>query len=327
MPNKITVCVGDIDDSLSSYAIALDKSARLITSKNFRDLVPGTYYTSIGDLSDLNEFAKVLQQADEIIYCPPKIWSDGKILPSSMKKWTEDYLKVFYNNRKVIGFSVEYNDITPMTYLVDQRKSQHQQIWIAGCSISHGTGVDLEQRYGHLISQKLGLDASFLTLPSSSILWASDQLLRSDLQTGDIVFWGITGLGRLTYWDESQKKIVPCTLSRWNQYKSYVGHFIKEEFFASDILIYQSVNAVMQVVNFCEKVGVRLVLATVLPGMEQYIAHISNFLTLVGLHGRNADDVLPDIGNDDSHPGPKSHQYYADEMLKKYNQLYGGQLK
>ena len=317
--------MGDIDDSLSLYATSLDKSAQLITSKNFRNLSSGTYYTSLGDLTNLNEFADVLRQADEIIYCPSKSWSDGRLSQSNMKQWTEDYLKIFScdRNKKVVGFSVQCDDLAAMTHLVDQRKTQHQQIWIAGCSISHGIGVDLKQRYGHLISQELGLEASFLTKSGSSVAWAADQLMRSDIRPGDMIFWGLTSINRFTYWNESEKQIVQCPASHWDNQKSYLGNFIKKNFLASDILIGQSVNAVMQVVNYCDKIGARLVLATLMAGMEQYIKHIPNFLLLAGMYGRDPDNMFLDTGNDGVHPGIESHQHYADQMLKKYNQLYG----
>jgi hypothetical protein len=324
MANKITVCVGDTDESLYSYAITLDQSAQLITSKNFQNLQPGTYYTSLGDLSDLAEFAEVLRQASEIIYCPPKIWSDEISSQSDMKKWTEDYIKAFSYTKKVIGFSTtECDEVALMTYLVDQRKTQYRQIWIAGCSISHGVGVKSDQKYGHLISQKLDLNASFLTRSGSSILWAADQLLRSDIQKGDIIFWGITSPGRLTYWDGSNEKIVSCGIHSWNEHKSYLNSFIQQKFFVSEIVIYQSISAIMQVINFCEKIGIQLILATLLPGMEKYIKIVPNFLSLTGLYGRNRDYQQIDIGEDGYHPGPKSHQHYADQMLKKYYQLYG----
>lgn len=323
-PNKIVVYVGDITEYLGVSAKKADPSACLISSDNYSNLVPGTYYVSLGDLSEINQLAAVFRQADEIIYLPPEIWSDQIFAESKMKTWTEDYLDVFScdANKKVVGFSVPCDDLVPMTRLQDQRKRQGRQIWTAGCSISNGAGVTLDQRYGNLIAKKMGLEVSFLTRNGSSILWAADQLLRSDLRSGDIVFWGITSIGRLTYYKESERQTVTGGIHNWEDHKDHLKMFIKKEFLVSDISIYQSVSAVMQVVNFCDKMDVQLVLGGMLRGIEHYVKHLPCFVPLAGLHGRALEDMFLDIGDDDIHPGPVTHQWYADQFLAKYDQIY-----
>ena len=94
----IVIYVGDVGEYLCSLACSVDPCSQLITQDNFRDLQSGTYYTSIGDFSDLNSFGLTLQQANKIIFAPPDKWSDEVKTISLMRDWTEDYLKVFDAN-------------------------------------------------------------------------------------------------------------------------------------------------------------------------------------------------------------------------------------
>lgn len=316
---QITVFVGDTNIELSIAAKDFDSAAKLVTKDNYSDLGPGTYYTSIGDLSNLSQFGQILVQADTIIYAPPATWSD-----QTMKKWTEDYLKVatFDPYKNVQGFIADnYDDHRDMLWLADQRKSDKEQIWIAGCSISLGMGVADSERYGTLISKKLNLPVSFLTERASSISWAADQILRSDIRKNDIVFWGITSTDRLTYWNDSDNNITYSSMRRF-AHDDFLKLFIRENFFASGIVIHQSLTAIHQVINFCRIVGAKLILGTMLEDMEPYLKNFDFFTPMYGFFGRNKDDRFLDIGTDNSHPGPLTHQYYADRFLKIYYELY-----
>ena len=48
-----------------------------------------------------------------------------------------------------------------------------------------------------------------------------------------------------------------------------------------------------------------------------YFTNTDCFIMLHGLHGVDISDQLLDLGSDNSHPGPLTHQYYAEEILKK----------
>lgn len=309
----ITVFVGDITPDLSSRAVDHDSGAKLITNDNYRDLGPGTYYTSIGDLGNLNQFSTVLLQADVIIYSPPSTWSS-----SVMKYWTEDYLEVFscMNHKTVVGFDGPSPVLAEMSELVDCRRSDDRQIWIAGCSISHGVGVMPEERWGVLVAQELSIPVSFLTQDSSSLVWAADQILRSDVRSGDLIFWGLTSIHRFSFWNHVTQQVRHCTPQGWEQEKTFLSSFIKENFLASDTLIYEAINAVYRVSNFCDKIGAVLIIGTVLRGLEQALRDWPNFVAMAGMHGRNADDMFIDIGSDQKHPGRLSHRHYAETMLR-----------
>ena len=307
--------VGDITPDLCSRARSHDDRAQIITSANFQGLAPGTYYTSLGDLADLNQLSAVLRQADVIVYSPPAVWSNRHI-----KDWTEDYLEIFscISNKKIMGFDRSDATLSPMSELADQRQSPGQQIWIAGCSISHGYGIGLDERWGALVAKELGMPVSFLTAGSASVSWAADQILRSDVRSGDLVFWGLTSIHRFSFWNHDLQKVMHCTSRDWVQQehkRQYLSSIIKENFLASDTLVYQAINSVNCVNNFCDKIGAVLILGTVLRGLEQAFRDWPNFVVMAGTHGRNSDDMFIDIGNDGVHPGRQSHQYYAHNML------------
>ena len=312
----ITVFVGDVTEYLASKATSTDPLATLITDDNYKNLKNGSYYVSIGDLSHLTYFANVLGQADTIVYAPPDKWSDQNRHGSKMKEWTERYLQNFYIVKDIKGFSPT-SKINPQLalVLVDQRRTSTKQLWIAGCSVSHGIGVDPRERYVQLVANALDLPVSFLTYPASSVQWAADQILRSDIRPGDILVWGLTGSTRVTYFDGTKvKHIVPSKYTK----EPELDKIVSIDTLTSDNTIYHNITTILQVINFCQKLNVKLVIANLIDDdLPLYFTNTDCFIMLHGLHGVDISDQLLDLGSDNSHPGPLTHQYYAEEILKK----------
>lgn len=319
----INLYLGDVSEYLCILACSEDKNAQLVTQNNFNNLLPGTYYTSIADIGNLSNLGKVLQQADQIIYAPPanNKWSDTKNGKSNMQFWTEDYLKIFSTRALVKNF------INPppvnkdaMLALTDLRKASRPQLWIAGCSVSHGTGVTLSERYGNLISNELKLEASFLTWPGSSIVWAADQILRSDIKEDDLIIWGLTATPRISYFNNNS--LIHLSANSYNKNYSELSGEITLDYLTSENIQYQSISSIFQVINFCKKTKSKLLLVsllndTVFKYVDDHTAHIM----LCSLWGQNQEDQFCDIGSDDIHPGPLTHKFYAEEILKKIKQL------
>lgn len=322
---NITIYVGDVGEYVAKQALLQCDKALHISLLNFQNLTSNsTYYTSVGDLGELSNFGQVLQQADTVVYAPPIRWSDEHSNVSKMQYWTEQYLSIFCCNlaKTVINFDVcSPSNKTKMLTLADDRKSDNCQIWVAGCSISHGVGVADHERYGELIAKELNLPATFLTCGGASTRWASDQILRSDIRANDVIFWGITGIGRLSYWDESADCTRYLTNSSLLSDHKFLKSIINKRYLASDHMIYESLVSIHNVINFCKINNITLVLATILTGMECYLRGAANFVPLAGIFGQNTDSIFPDIGTDGRHPGPKSHVFYKEEMLKLYYQI------
>lgn len=304
----ITVYLGDVDEYLCTVACANDPNALLITQDNLTNLKPGVYYTSIGDLGNLSNLGSVLRQADKIVYSPPQQWSD-----QIMQQWTEDYLNVFRFKCKVENYSGQQT-FDKILKLADLRKTTDPQLWVAGCSISHGIGVSPDTRYGQLLADRLGLDVSFLTQSGSSNAWAADQILRSDVRPNDIVVWGLTSPNRFSRFEHN-------SFDYLNLNSKKIDKFL-ENFLASDHMIYQSVTGIFQVLNFCQKVNAKLVLASLLDvRIINYICNFPNFVVLCGLWGRDPDNLFIDIGEDNLHPGIETHRFYADQIYQKIQEL------
>lgn len=310
----ITVYLGDVGEYLAELAVSTHGDATLITCENFSNLPHGNYYTSVGDLTELRMLGEILQQASRIIYAPPIKWSDEKHGKSVMKDWTEDYLNIFRFRCQVDHYNpVTTDDRTLLLNLIDSRKTQSQQLWIAGCSVTHGIGVTKDTRFGKLLAEKLNLEVSFLTQDSSSILWAADQILRSDIRSGDIVVWGLTSWSRQPfYYDQTIHHITASTFLKFPNIE------ITPATLNSDNLFYQTLISVFQVINFCEKIGAKLIIASILDDyIVSYLTHFPNLIMLYHLWGRNVSDYFLDLGSDNMHPGIKTHQFYANEIYQK----------
>ena len=317
----ITVYLGDVSEYLSQQARADDPNSQLITQKNYKDLAPGTYYTSLGDLGDITHLADVLRSADRVVYSPPpdNHWSDSVNGKSAMKKWLEDYLAIFRLYNQVDNFSVEApGDKSEMLQLSDTRKTNDQQLWIAGCSFSHGIGVEPDQRYGHLLSNQLNLPVSFLTAPGSSVVWAADQILRSDIRENDLVIWGVTTLPRIPHFYKGKLSNVRASTYT----RKIFGQELDFNYFISEDVTYRSVVSMFQVINYCKKINAKLLLVSMLDDgtLLNYIKDETvDCLMLYKLWGRE-DLAWPDMAHDLEHPGPITHQFYSDAIIKKISQ-------
>ena len=87
---------------------------------------------------------------------------------------------------------------TDFNFLKNTRTNNSPVLWTAGCSVTYGTGVEYSSRWGSLLASYLNLPEVTLSQGGSSIFWAADQLLRSDIRPGDIVVWGLTNVPRIS---------------------------------------------------------------------------------------------------------------------------------
>jgi len=319
-----TLYVGNNDITIVENATKDDANAYLIDRANWDRLHTGVAYTSLSDLPGGNELAFLFRQADVIVYSPPlnDKWSDGK--NSKQKEWVEYYLTVFsfVDSKKVLNWNInkDINDVT--LELQDTRKIESKQLWFAGCSITHGAGLDdLSQRYSNILSKKLNLPMSSLSKSSSSIFWAVDQILRSDIRPNDTLIWGLTSANRIIYYDEETKKTHYICASDYKKYSKEIPHLnyiIPDKFFVDFNLTFLAINQILQVVKFCKTNNIKLIIAGLLPGneMASYLITLPEYLHLEGLFGLGNTRYI-DFGTDGKHPGPKMHKWYADQILNR----------
>jgi hypothetical protein len=319
----ITLFVGDQTSDLANAALLHDDSASLIDHSNYDSTrMLGTYYTSIADLPSLEEFNNILLSANTIVYSPPNVWSDDNVGFGGLKFWTEFYCLVYSKFKEVIGLDQidDPHDLDTMLHLNGSRCSNNQQLWVFGDSITFGIGVTDEQRYAEILSKQLDLPLSVLAQPATSILWAADQILRSDIKKDDIVVWGLTNVQRFPFMDDNSNYIHVTT-----------GHYVRDPSFQKTLDIdvlshfknYQlhCVRSVYEVFNYCNKIGAQLFVAGLIVDIElvHYLGKLDCYYHLAGIPrndlGNRGYEFL-DVGSDNEHPGPLTHQHYADTLFE-----------
>jgi hypothetical protein len=301
-----TVFVGNNDRALADAAVAHDSSAYLIDQLNFKDQHTGTIYVSLADLSSIADFNTVLRPADVIVYIPSNNWSN-----IDMKLWTERSVVAFSFDKSKTVINVPTTllfNSKKMLELVDKRKTNDKQIWVVGCSTTYGMGVTADETYARIISKTLQLDLSLLAFPGSSIYWAADQILRSDIRAGDIVIWGLTSVERFPYYCPDEDKllhIIPGYYATYPKFKNIVDIKHLDDMTAK----YKALTAVYQIVNYCEKIGAKLVIAGIHTGIDfsANLKDLSCYIQLAHVYGSDLADMYIDLGDDSAHPGPQMH--------------------
>lgn len=307
----ITLFVGDNDIGLAEQAQKYDARAFLVDSSNWKKIVQNqsdretTIFTSLADLPKIDRETHALWDiiciADKIFYCPPTRWSDdtGGFSWTDQKCLVEYYLHLAHKSgRTVVGLDLDRCSQSPYLELVDKRIDDGRCLWISGCSVSHGVGVNPRERYGALVGDALGLPTVHLTRAATSIEWAADQILRSDIRARDLIIWGLTQEtrgplardGKILVLDDS-RDLIAQRLDETRYYKA--------------------ISSVNQVINVSRKIGCQLILLPLLCSekLQMDLLHHPEF------HSMSYRMEYVDLGADDQHPGPLQHKIYADFCL------------
>jgi hypothetical protein len=310
----ITVFVGDSDDSIAIRAKKHTADAFLVEHSNFEEFLSSefsgnvTVYTAHSDLPKITKnravLYEVLNKADIIYYSPPVSWSDSDrdfFSETNQQSLTLFFLSIINKQKNnVINFDLSEYTHNPYISLRDSRKTQSELLWSAGCSIAHGVGVSKDQRYANLISNNINRPLIDLSLAGSSIEYAADQILRSDIRANDIVVWGLTEETRFSDWNTKLQQV---------RYGERNIHSLTET------RIYKSVISVHQVVNFCSKVGATLILIPIICS-ENFCLLLSG---LDNFYQMPYQTKFIDYGDDELHPGPLQHKKYADFLISVIN--------
>lgn len=326
--------VGDISEYLGIHAQQIDPTAQLITQENVKSFLKtsaSSGYASLGDFDQFTDFVNLCYSAKSIIYCPPEHWSDSKHsstnVPSEwgLQQWTEYAVGHVSQTVPVTGLPIpkKYQFLQD-NLLLDQRRGDGKQIWTAGCSVTNGVGVEKYQTFGHIIHQQTGLPISDLSISGASIPFAADQILRSNLKSGDVVLWGITTWNRFSYATNNKIHRVYASADTGK-----ISNNLEQQFKLIDELdsvntIYHDLIAIRQVHNVCQLLGVKLLMLGVILDFENYhrLIDCKNFRQSIVWSGKQ----YVDLGTDNLHPGPRQHQLFAEEFLELYKEIYGSDL-
>jgi len=287
--------LGDTSEEFAERVKSIHPTALLCTNSNVTEVIGNdVLYTSDSDVdhSNLIKLALSADRIDTDINCSQEL---------------KEFASLFFSKYP----HVILND------LIDQRKTDNQQIWCLGCSYTSSVGVENSERWATQLAKKLNVPVTVLAAPRASIPWAADQILRSDVKKGDQVFWMLTTAHRIDYYSEDDQHI-----KIWPEIdKKELGSFeyqLMSRVLTHKWLVYLSVKAIKQVQNYCDKLGVNLyigqamrndsqtdsALMSVLMGHKGFVKDFSMQLQF--------DKFMLDLGTDQQHPGPLTHQRIAD---------------
>ena len=302
----ITLFVGDNNSELASTAKEYSSDAFLIHTRNYQEFFKTphkkniTVYSSLSDLPNSNSHAilyEIMLKADDIFYCPPKIWSDhsSQFQWHTQQKTTEYYLyDQLMQKKKVHGLDLTNYKDTFYLALVSTRPSTDKCLWIAGASIAAGDEIDKDKKFGEIISKKINIPAAYLTKQAASIEWTADQILRSDIQKDDIIIWELA--------IENRSPLVNNNNIKYDKNPEVLLH---------ETRLYKAITSIYQVVNFCKKISCKLIIfpGSCSPNLKLLLTDCENY------HHTLCQIGFIDYGRDNIHPGPKQHKYWADFCL------------
>lgn len=319
------IYIGDASIAFTQFVLQKDPTAVLCENDNIDNILSSnlTAYTSIFHVTREN-FGKLCLAATEIeLY--NLTWHD-----QNAERETQQFIDLFFSSKT----NKLYNSIISESALVGERKTNKSQIWAIGCSYTSAVGVTDNDRWANKLAKKLDKEVTILAFPGASIQWTADQLLRSDLQPGDTVFWLLTTTDRIDYYSESDQNVkIHSNLSVYEEDRTEILKLSKHEHtMLMQLLthrwnVYKSINIIRQVINYCNKLGVQLYIGQALRNdtdtdtalmslLRSYPRFVLPFS--VKLYYNN---FMLDRGTDNQHPGPKTHQYIADEFYQAYIQL------
>ena len=290
----------------------LDHDSILINRHNINEIVSDNNsidgHTSVEDLfcenisiacSNANEI--IIVNLDTVNITNNNCFSYGRLF-NELSRHT-DKVKNFTLNK-------EFN------FLKNTRTTNTPVLWTAGCSVTAGSAIAHNERWGTLVSGSLNLPEVTLSSGGTSILWSADQILRSDIQEGDVVVWGLTNVPRVEVadnWNFRSITVVAYPFTKKEQ------QYWNLDYFESESQVLLALRNILQVINFCQKAKATLYLANILDvsWLSVMLKKFKNFIDLtqdLPINGNTIDFI--DLGWDNSHPGPEQHRQYA---IKIYN--------
>jgi len=340
--NVLIIGDGNIDHS--AWACEQFPNIQLLNSDNFDTSISlnQNFFTSLRDLNRY-QFDQAIRSANRVIFKPFK---NSKLLDETQTQ--------LLRSDKFIENFTDTIDTDPLNLLslADHRQGNDKQIWVSGCSFADGIGVSKQQRYGQLVADKLLLPVSFLTSPGSSIPWAADQILRSDIRANDIIIWGLTAINRyISYKNKIEINVHPQCFtdpvdlfaelepdrpqvmgSTTNIKKSMALLSEKQkklliEDCLSDDRIFQAIKSIFQVINFSEKSGAKLILFMQNSTDKHNIwsMGLSDDVTIQLQYMNQLKNFLhispmsDTSAIDNAHPGINTHQSWAEEIVNLIN--------
>lgn len=310
--------LGDNSSYLASIAKKNDANSILLDKNNLKNLeqlllTTNSFYTSLADLHHFSNLLKVLSQTKKIYYHKPDCWSDSIEGSSDQENLTEFALRYFQQDIDVENYTYPVSDLSHYLCLTEHRKTENKQLWISGCSFAHGVGLEKKQRFGEILANELNLPVSFLTASGASIEWCCDQICRSDLKKNDILIFALTFDERYPYFKE--QKVTHVTAGFLSRTPEFLD-VMPIDYLDCEHRFYKNYTCIMQVVNFCRKIGVHLIVFDVADHEEKRMFALNHLPEYYAFYRIDTIYNQPiDLATDGNHPGPAHNLLYAQRLI------------
>lgn len=270
----------------------------ILLKDEYTELVHDEYHTSLGDISKPT-LVSLIDQFAIINFIPDKFDQDSDIYNE-----TKILLNFFRHTKKVTNYNVE--NIKNYLDMDVTKNSKEKTLWVYGCSHSHGVGLNPgEKKYADILAREIKVNLKLITKPGSSLDWSFRHLINSEIQKDDIVVWQLTSPNRLTY--NNQEISLGLTKEK---------HLV--ETFSDKFQFFKHNSILNAGVQFLKSKNVNFLLMSLLipnPYFYQYLLEYTKYPQYCYI----AD--YPDLGNDNIHFGPLTHQYIANQALSLLSKL------
>jgi hypothetical protein len=201
-------------------------------------------------------------------------------------------------------------------YMAGVRKSDLPQLWSVGGSALTDPNITESQQVGNIIADYTSMPITHLVANGASNDWCADQILRSDVRSGDIVLWNIMFETRFPFWHDQTNQVIHVqqNYKKFSKVEIDLSEHAIADWLTSKHCFYSTVTHAHQVLNFCNKIGAKL-----LPYVQYPVGistetkeYFSNFPAFTVMPGEKFIDVTVDGW----HPGPAQHAQYAELLIQ-----------
>jgi hypothetical protein len=278
----------------------IDSKSTLLTTVQ-KDLPPGNYHTSLGDLS-VDMIIQLSSQFSEIKFEPR-----GFDLHSDVYKETLILSRYLNNQNPSSDLNVEQFTDHPG---IDDRLDQ-PMLWVFGCSHSYGVGLKPgESTYGQLLAQELNLPLKLIAKPGSSLHWSYRHLLNSPINQHDTVIWQLTTPGRVSLFNGAKVQEIVLNSSKD---RKLIDSITLEQLYFNQITLLNTG------IRFLQAVRCKFIVTSIneVGSLYEYVSEYCKYPEYC-----NNSGLRLDTGTDGIHAGPLSHQAIAQRVLNRVQCIY-----
>lgn len=279
------------DGSLKNYHLACDsfnEKAHLLDNLSYDNLDTSlSYHTSLKDL-DFDKLMHAIEIADRLEFGIFEDFNDNvenRIVNTLM------YKNKYKNYKNLLGEPIEI---------------QENEIVFLGCSHTSGVGVTESQRYSYLTSQALGLTEKNLAVGGTGIWQMHDTFFRCKFNNNQKVVLQLSDPYRINYFSGEHVKS--------DSFKDMEDRKLLLTY-SDDILAYQEYSLINSIISSSKSQNIDLLcfrMSLSLPAeynQSDYLLTTASESVIIG--------EWVDLGTDNMHPGPLTHEKISSTIVKK----------